>query len=114
MARFEPSAPYTSHACLGGDECRATEVGHGAGFMQIRLAAATPSQWRDSIVESVSVDGWVHLTTVDDQAHVSVWNHSDLTTQLRPGDPVAVHGIYNVLAVGQERINVRVAGEIFA
>jgi hypothetical protein len=35
-----------------------------------------------------------------------VWNHSDLGAQVKPGDPVAVHGIYGVLAVGTERFNV--------
>ncbi|TAL41964.1 MAG: hypothetical protein EPN91_09550 [Salinibacterium sp.] len=106
MSRIDPSAPYTSHACTGVDECRATEVGHGTGFMQIRLASATPSQWRDSLVDAVTADGWVELTTIDDQARIAVWNHADLGTQLKPGDPVAVHGLYGVLAVGSERFNV--------
>jgi hypothetical protein len=40
---------------------------------------------------------------------VWVWNHSDLSTLLRAGEPVALHALYGILAVGAERFSVIVA-----
>ena len=97
------------HDCLGAMDCGAVEPGHAVSFMQDRVASATPSKWRDSIVDAVSDDGWVTLTTIDDRRAVAVWNHAGLDSVLSAGDPVAVHALYNVLAVGSARYNVVVA-----
>jgi electron transfer flavoprotein alpha/beta subunit len=39
-------------------------------------------------------------------ADVTVWNHDGLAHVLTVGDPVALHSVYNVLAVGAHRLSV--------
>jgi hypothetical protein len=70
-------------------------------FMQRRLAAATPSKWRDAIVAEVTARGDVRLALVDDGLELVVRQHSGYAGAIRAGDPVAVHPVYNVLAIGQ-------------
>jgi hypothetical protein len=41
-----------------------------------------------------------------DGATLSLWNHGDLAEVVTPGEPVAVHSIYNVLSAGARRFNV--------
>ena len=50
-------------------------------------------------------------TTLDDITAARVWNHAELTA-LKPGTPVALHALYNVLAIGTARFNVVVAPRI--
>ena len=78
-------------------------------MIQQRVSAATPSKWRDAIVTAVTHTGWVAITTLDDHATVWVWNHADLGSSASVGDPVALHGVYHVLAIGAERVNVLLA-----
>lgn len=96
------------HDCRGAMDCGADTPGHTLSFLQQRLAAASPRQWRDSVVEQTSADGWLTLRTVDDSLAVLVWNHAGFG-DLESGTPVAVHSLYNVLAIGSERLNVVVA-----
>ena len=98
-----------THDCSGATDCMVEAPGHAVGFMQRRIADASPSQWRDSIVESVSPDGWVRVRTVADDESVAIWNHSHLGSVVEAGAPVALHALYNVLAVGTDRVNVVVA-----
>jgi hypothetical protein len=80
------------------DSCVLTEAGHTVSAIRLVVSAATPSKWRDGIVTRVSGDsGWLR-----------VWNHSDLSTLLRTGEPVALHALYGILAVGAERFSVLV------
>jgi hypothetical protein len=114
-----------------GDVCASTEVGHSVSAIRRIVSGATPSKWRDGIVTGVSGDspehghaGWLRIELLEPSAPskpgtgepetgeagtVWVWNHSDLSTALRAGEPVALHALYGILAVGAERFSVLVA-----
>jgi hypothetical protein len=98
------SLPGVLHECRGN--CAAAAPGHVLSVIQDRLAVATPSKWSDAVVVSVSVDGWVEVALLQDDSLLELWNHADLTGALESGDPVAVHSVYDVLAVGDEKHNV--------
>lgn len=99
-------APVRLAECAFGGSCDNLGEGHALSFMQRRLASATASKWRDAIVSEVTDDGFVSLTTVDEGAAIVVWHHADTTALLQAGDPVAVHSVYHVLAVGSTWLNV--------
>jgi len=94
----------TLHDCLGA--CGATMPGHELAPIQERVAAATPSKWTDAVVVSVSTGGWVEVALVASNDSVILWNHADLTGSLSVGDAVALHSVYDVLAVGDVKYNV--------
>ncbi len=98
----------TSH----GESCVNHGPGHAMRALQKCVSAATPSKWRDGIVGTVSVDGWIALDLLDTDERVWVWNHADLTAVVTLGQPVALHAHYHALAVGHERINVLVAPSV--
>jgi hypothetical protein len=103
--------PSRGRQC-NGEDCTEFAPGHAIPLIQERVAAATPSKWRDAIVTAVLPNGWLVLTAVDDGSLLRVWHHADLGSIVRPGEPVALHRVYNVLAVGSARFNtlVGVAG----
>jgi hypothetical protein len=80
--------------------------GHSLSFMQRRLAGATSTKWRDSIVTAVAPSGLITVRAVDDGTELVLWNHSDQTELVTPGQPVAVHSIYHVLALGSHWLSV--------
>jgi hypothetical protein len=113
------------------DSCVLTEAGHTVSAIRLVVSAATPSKWRDGIVTGVSGDspdghsvgkhgvrehsgaGWLRVDLLEPSADgeagtVWIWNHSDLSTVLRTGEPVALHALYGILAVGAERFSVLV------
>jgi len=98
-----------THDCSSAMDCMVETPGHAVGFMQRRIADASPRHWRDGIVESVSTEGWVRVRTLIDDESVSVWNHAHLGSTVETGSPVALHALYNVLAVGADRVNVVVS-----
>jgi hypothetical protein len=101
-----PELDHTAEcACETGLMCADNRPGHGLHAVQLTLAAATPSQWRDALVVTAHADGWVHAVTLDG-ASVAWWNHGDLSRTVAAGDPVAWHPAYNVLAAGDRRFNV--------
>ncbi|NEN05423.1 hypothetical protein G3T36_06020 [Diaminobutyricibacter tongyongensis] len=94
------------------DGCAATAPGHGLSLIQERLASATPGKWADAVVVAVSAAGWIEVAVLaDDSTHV-LWNHADRTGSVSVGDPVAVHSVYDVLAVGGANFNVLRAGAL--
>jgi hypothetical protein len=107
-----PQLPELDHTavceCESGAMCADIRPGHGLHALQLRLAAATPSHWRDALVTAVREDGWVEAITLDGSP-VSLWNHGDLTDVVAPGEPVALHEVYNVLTAGARRFNVLAA-----
>jgi hypothetical protein len=103
--------PVTLHECSGAMDCAVTAAGHGLALIHERVAAATPGRWRDAVVTAVGADGWVELTTVDDHTALGIWNHAGLDGVLAQGDPVALHGVYGVLAIGSARLNVLVSDQ---
>ena len=98
------------HDCSG--TCSAAIPGHGLSLMQIRLASATPSRWVDAVVLSVSPAGWLEVALLDDDSTTLLWNHTDLTGAVTPGDPVAIHPVYDVLAAGDTKHNVLRVGSL--
>ncbi|GAB3805474.1 hypothetical protein GCM10028798_27380 [Humibacter antri] len=87
--------------------CADNRPGHGLHAVQLRLAAATPSQWQDAVVVEIRDDRWVDAVTLDG-ARVALWNHGDLADTVTAGEPVALHAVYNVLSAGPRRFNVLV------
>ena len=92
--------------CVFGMDCGTPRAGHALSFMQRRLAAATSSKWRDAIVDEVGGDGVIRLTTLDDGSSLAVWHHVDSRAAVQVGDPVALHAIYHVLAIGATWLSV--------
>lgn len=113
-----------STVCEHGAMCVHDKPGHGLGIVQRRLARAT-SGWVDAIVLDVDADGWLTLVPLDDAQGTATasaadaweddwaprgvlrfWQHADLTGVIAPGEPVAVHTRYAVLAIGGALHNV--------
>lgn len=93
-----------STACERGAMCVHDRSGHGLGTLQLRLALATPSGWRDALVREVAEDGWITLTLWESGETARVWHHAEAA--LIPGAPVALHERYAVLAAGALTLNV--------
>lgn len=93
--------------CDHGDSCSSFAPGHALHLIQARLASATPSDWYDAIVESTdAATGVIVVRTLSDSAPVAVWSAAGAAEFVAPGSPVALHGRYNVLAIGRERFNI--------
>lgn len=84
----------------------------GSGFdlhpIQRSAAIATPGKWRDALVTEVFATGDIQLQHVEDGHARIIWHYQDLTSTLKPGDPVAVHADYDVLAAGGTHYSIRV------
>lgn len=87
-------------------ECDVIAAGHELSLMQRRIAAATPSRWRDAVVVGTDAEGWIELALFADGRTVRVWNHRTAESAFTPGEPVVLHGLYTVLARGAEWLNV--------
>ena len=117
MSHREPHAttePTTGAAmgmrgCESSAECRSDRPGHGLHAMQERLAAATASKWIDLIVARSTPDGFATLADLEGGDVRRVWHHDAFAGVLRAGEPVALHGLYGVLARGDERFSVAYA-----
>lgn len=93
--------------CIRGEKCSSYAPGHGLHLIQARLVSATPSEWRDAIVESSdAATGDIVVRTIDGGPAVSLWNGAGAADAVSPGTPVALHGRYHVLAIGPARFNV--------
>ena len=91
--------------CATGGACSSFAPGHALHLIQVRLAAATPTEWSDGIVESAdATTGDLVVRTLDGDA-VRLWNASGASSAAAVGTPVAVHARYDVLAVGSRRFN---------
>lgn len=92
--------------CEHGDVCSSYAPGHSLHLIQARLAAATPSDWVDGIIETTdAATGALVVRTLDGASH-ALWNASGAALEAEPGAPVALHQRYHVLAVGRVRFNV--------
>lgn len=93
--------------CDHGDACSSFAPGHALHLIQSRLAAATPSDWADAIVEaSDRRSGFLIVRTLGGAEPVALWNGTGAAAHATPGTPVALHERYHVLAVGSARFNV--------
>lgn len=104
-AEPRPGAVMGMRGCERARECRSDRPGHRLHAMAQRLAAATATKWIDALVTSVDPDGVATLATLDGVAR-RVWHHDAFAGALHPGDPVAVHALYGVLAHGDSRFSV--------
>lgn len=93
--------------CDHGGSCSSFAPGHALHLIQARLAAATPAEWADAIVEeSDERSGFVVVRTLADGTSLVLWNGVGAAATATPGTPVALHERYHVLAVGGARYNV--------
>lgn len=104
-----PAAPARKSAvcmCMHGEQCSSSAPGHALHLIQARLAAATPREWIDGIVEAADAeDGTILMRALDGSAAL-VWSATDLASTAVEGSPVALHARWNVLAVDGARVNV--------
>ncbi|MRG60494.1 hypothetical protein GE115_11545 [Agromyces sp. CFH 90414] len=91
--------------CEAHAECSSDRPGHGLNRLQARLAQATPSKWVDAVVVGADDDGFVAVADLGGGIR-RLWHHAPLAGALAPGEPVAVHAVYGVLARGDERLSV--------
>ncbi len=92
--------------CDHGDTCSSFAAGHALHLIQARLAAATPSDWVDAIVDAADArSGFLILRTLTGEA-IALWNGVGAAGRVSAGTPVALHERYHVLAIGSERFNV--------
>jgi hypothetical protein len=95
--------------CVEGEACSSDRPGHGLHPMQDRLSRIAASRWVDAVVVAVTDDGFVELADLDGGLRC-VWHHGALgDDRIAVGDPVALHGVYGVLAHGGARYSVAVA-----
>lgn len=118
MSHREPHAatePRTGavmgmRGCESAAECRSERPGHGLHAMQERLAVTTATKWVDAIVVGVDEHGFATLAALgegDDGGGLRrVWHHDAFEGALAPGEPVAIHALYGVLARGRQRFSV--------
>jgi len=93
--------------CVHGESCSSFAPGHALHLIQARLSSATPSEWVDAIVESTDAEnGVVFVRTLAEGELVELWNGSGAAREAVTGAPVALHGRYDVLAVGSLRFNI--------
>jgi hypothetical protein len=93
--------------CIHGGVCSSFGPGHALHLIQSRLAAATPSDWIDAVVDRAdAATGTVLVRRIDDGAVFELWSAAGAAAVLEKGAPVAVHARYHVLAVGTHRFNV--------
>ncbi|ANJ27743.1 hypothetical protein [Agromyces aureus] len=113
MSHREPHAattPRTGEAmgmrgCEHPGACTSERAGHGLNAVQQRLATVAASKWIDAIVTSVDANGFAWLATLDGGIR-RVWQHDAFAGTLQVGDPVALHGVYGVLAAGAQQFSV--------
>ena len=94
-----------------GHSCTSAAAGHTVSAIRERVTAATPSKWRDGIIVHVTAgDGvggsWLGIELLEVKGTAWLWNHADLSELLSIGEPVAVHELYDTLAIGVTRLNV--------
>ncbi|WP_350347385.1 hypothetical protein ABIQ69_12165 [Agromyces sp. G08B096] len=106
--RPQPGRVMGMRGCEAHEACRSDRPGHGLNAVQARVARATPSRWVDAVVLEAGADGFVTVAALDGGLR-RVWHHAPLGGRLRSGEPVALHAVYGVLAVGDEHLSVAAA-----
>lgn len=101
-----PTAKDALLRAASGQGAEMFDDGYALHPIARRAALATRSSWVDAFVVAANEDGWIELADLDGDS-VHCWHFDDLRDVLVPGSPVAVHGVYGVLAAGDELLNVR-------
>ncbi len=117
MSNLKPGVrnPMTcNHDDVVAGSCPIDTDGHALSPIRGRLAAATPSRWRDGIIRSATSNGWIGIDLIDvhgsaEVATTWVWNHAVTASA---GQPVALHPLYRVLAIDGARHSVIIAPEL--
>ncbi|MCI2959392.1 hypothetical protein MN032_17025 [Agromyces atrinae] len=104
--RSDTSTHGTTCTAHAGERCTMQRPGHLLGAMQARVAETTTGQWRDAIVVATDASGWSTLALLDGGT-VDVWSHAGIGASV--DEPVAVHLVYGVIAVGSARRSIAVA-----
>ncbi|KJL35209.1 hypothetical protein [Microbacterium azadirachtae] len=107
-AQLSPVPARQAAACMcdHGDVCSSFAPGHALHLIQARLAAATTAGWTDALVTGLDrAAGIVQVQTLEGEI-LSLWNAGGAALEVEPGQPVAVHTRWNVLAIGALRYNV--------
>ena len=91
--------------------CMSPAAGHVVSAIRERVTAATPSKWRDGIVvhapSSRGIGGsWIGIGLLDSPDTVWLWNHANFDKAVSIGLPVALHELYDTLAIGATRVSV--------
>jgi hypothetical protein len=94
-----------------GESCTSPAAGHAVSAIRARVAAATSSRWRDGIVVHAPTGSrgggsWIGIDLLEATDTVWVWNHADLGAAVSIGEPVALHDLYDTLAIGATRVSV--------
>ncbi len=95
--------------CRLGGRCTSYDPGHALHLVQSRLAACTPTQWRDAFVVETG-DDTVTIRWATGSGTATFANAAGASHAVRLGEPVAVHDRYRVLAIGAARFNLREVG----
>ena len=109
LTRLSPLEVRERAACMcdHGDVCSSFAPGHALHLIQARMASATPLSWIDAVVEAADpASGNLHLRTLDGE-RIPVWSAGGAALEAPAGTPVALHGAYDVLAVGRVLYNVK-------
>ncbi|GAB3604429.1 hypothetical protein [Microbacterium aureliae] len=93
--------------CATDGPCTSYAPGHALHLIQARLASATPSEWVDGFVEQAdAATGVVVIAPLAGGEARTVWSGAGAARRVEAGTPVALHGRYDVLAVGTARYNI--------
>ncbi len=97
--------------CLHGKACTAFAPGHAVHLIQARLVAATPAEWVDATVGSVdAATGEIVVHPLDNGDGIRLWNAGPALGAVAPGEPVALHRRYGVLAARGARFSIATLG----
>ena len=103
----ESVRPIEVTACMCAEgACTSGRAGHTLLPIQQRVAAASPSAWRDAIVDRTDARGWVELVLLEGDRRVWVWSHQ--SGAIRTGTPVALHRAAGVVSAAGGTVSVLV------
>jgi hypothetical protein len=105
----ESVQPIEVTACMCAEgACTSGRAGHTVLPIQQRVAAASPTGWRDALVDRTDVRGWTELVMLSDARRVWVWSHR--SGAIRQGTPVALHRAAGVVSAPGGTVSVLVRG----
>jgi hypothetical protein len=101
--------PIEVTACMCAEgACTSGRAGHSVLPIQERVAAASPTGWRDALVGRTDSRGWIELVLLGDDRTLWVWSHQ--SGAIRRGTPVALHRAAGVASVPGGTVSVLVRG----
>jgi hypothetical protein len=105
----ESVQPIEVTACMCAEgACTSGRAGHTVLPIQERVAAASPTAWRDAIVDRTDARGWIELVLLESERRVWVWSHQ--SSAIASGTPVALHRAAGVASLPGGTVSVLVRG----